>query len=784
MLVSYNWLKKYLGDSAPTPEDMASILTRGAFEIEEVRVMESDTVIDVDVLPNRAHDCLCHRGIAREIAVLGNVAFADTTHPSVNSTSECTVDVAIHDAMCRRYVARVIENVTVGESPAWLKERLAALGQRSINTIVDATNYVMYDIGQPLHVFDADKLAGGIAVRAAKEGERMTTLDGKDITLTLDDMVIADDMGALALAGVKGGKKAETDVGTKNIVLESANFHPTRIRKTSGRVGIKTDSSKRFENELSPELAAEAMERVTALICELSPGANAGSVVDMYPRKATTYVSGFAPSRVNDVLGTDMSVDDMSAILDRFGFAYTTVLSPREMMVVRARELMGTPYKLGASILYDAPQIFDCSSLMAYLYAHVGIQIPCMAVDQYAYMELQSREELREGDVVFFNSGEGTIAYETKEYRPGTKVPEGVDHCGMYVGNGNIVHASQKKGMVVEDSLDMFDSHRVVGYGRVRGADEVHVVVQVPSLRLDLRIAEDFIEEIGRVYGYDRVPSREPRALHVPAVLPIYFVSNTVRRVLGENDFSELYTSSFRDKGELEVLYPAASDKNFLRTDIASAMVDRLVFNARNMDLFGIDHIAVYEVGSVFTKENGERVLLALGLIYPRMKEGKGRERAVERVGEMRARIAKVFGVVDVPVLTETLVDHGLVVEINLDALAASLPLPVDYGHVLDTPEHIPVYKIFSPYPFMTRDIAFWTPIGTSEKDARVVVEWEGHPLAIRTDIFDTFEKDGRVSYAFRIVFQAPDRTLTDEEVNRIIDGVYMRVKERGWEAR
>ncbi|NTV22056.1 MAG: hypothetical protein HGB03_00625 [Candidatus Yonathbacteria bacterium] len=786
MLVSYNWLKNYLGDSAPTPEKIAELLTHGAFEIEEMRTEGNDTLIDVDVLPNRAHDCLCHKGIACEIAHLANIPFIKKSGESVPVTSDKTISIAVEDTVaCKRYSVRVIENVTVTDSPAWLKERLTAIGQRSINTVVDANNYTMYDMGQPLHAFDMDKLAGGIVVRRAKDGESLTTLDNKQVILSSEDLTMSDGEGLLAIAGIKGGKKAEVDAQTTTIVIESANFLGSAVRKTSVRTGIKTDSGKRFENGLTPEIAHEAMEQVTALILELSPGAKAGEIVDVYPKRPAPYQCGFALPHVNKLLGTALSQDEITHILTQLELPYSVVEHPRAHIGGRAKTCLHTPHKIGASITYDAPQAFDCSSLIAYLYADAGMQIPRMTVDQYVFGEEITKEQLQEGDVVFFNSQDGNIFYETKEYFPGVSVPEGVDHCGLYIGNEQIIHSSRKNGRVAQESMQtMSETYTIVGYRRMPHIDETHVAVTVPAERLDIRIAEDLIEEIGRVYGYDKIAPKEPFVLHSPTVLPIYYVSNAVRSVLNKNGCSEIYTSSFRNVGDIEVLYPAASDKNFLRTDLATSMMDRLAFNARNMDLFGMDHIVMFEIGSVFTKAKGEQVLLCIGAMYPQMKEGKAKETAKGYMTEMMNSLSSALGIEGVVFFSEQETEKGYVVEIDLGALSSEVTIPDTYGDVLLTSDTMPLYKPFSVYPFMTRDIAFWTPAGTSADEAREVVVGEGHPLIIRTDMFDTFEKDERVSYAFRIVFQAVDRTLTDEEVNAVMEGVYARVGEKGWEGR
>ena len=786
MLTSYHWLKNYLGDDAPTPEKIAELLTHGAFEIEEMRTEGNDTFIDVDVLPNRAHDCLCHKGIAREIAHLANIPFIKTSGESVPITSDKTISIAVEDAVaCKRYSARVIENVTVKDSPSWLKERLTAIGQRSINTVVDANNYVMYDMGQPLHAFDMDKLAGGIVVRRAKDGESLTTLDNKQVALSSEDLTIADSEGILALAGIKGGKKAEVDTQTTTIVIESANFLGSAVRKTSVRTGVKTDSSKRFENGLTPEIVYEAMEQVTALIVELSPGAKAGEIVDVYPKCPAPYQCGVALPHVNKLLGTTLSQDEITRILTQLELLHTVVEHPRMQIVERAKTLLHTPHKIGASITYDAPHAFDCSSFIAYLYAGVGMQIPRMTVDQYVYGEAITQEQLQEGDVVFFNSQEGDIFYETKDYLSGTLVPEGVDHCGLYVGGEQIIHSSRNNGNVAQESMQtVSETYTIVGYRRMPHVDETHIAVTVPAERLDIRIAEDLIEEIGRVYGYEKIVPKDPSALHTPRVLPIYYVSNAVRSVLNKNGCSEIYTSSFRNVGDSEVLYPAASDKNFLRTDLATSMTDRLAFNARNMDLFGMDHIAMFEIGSVFTKAKGEQVLLCIGAMYPQMKEGKAKEAAKGYTTEMMNSLSSTLGIEGVVFFSEQETEKGYVVEIDLGTLSSEVTIPDTYGDVLLTSDIMPLYKPFSVYPFMTRDIAFWAPKKTTPQEARTVVEGEGHPLIIRTDLFDTFEKDERVSYAFRIVFQALDRTLIDAEVNAVMEKVYARVAARGWEGR
>jgi phenylalanyl-tRNA synthetase beta chain len=234
MKVSYNWLQEHFEKELPAPEKLVELLTFGAFEIEGVEDDGKDTVLDVKVLPDRAHYALSHKGIAYEISALTNIKQKDQDFSEVPSTNHKKAEVKnLAPEACLRYEARLIEGVTVKESPKWLKEKLQVIGQRSINNIVDATNYVMYDRGQPLHAFDADKVVGGITIRFANKGEKITTLDNKDLVLDESMLLIADDTGPLAIAGVKGGNRAGVTESTKNIILESANFSASLVRKTS-----------------------------------------------------------------------------------------------------------------------------------------------------------------------------------------------------------------------------------------------------------------------------------------------------------------------------------------------------------------------------------------------------------------------------------------------------------------------------------------------------------------------------------------------------------------------
>lgn len=286
----------------------------------------SDTVLELEVTPNRP-DCLSMAGVAREVgAVTGkSVRYPGGSPVEAGAPAADGVTVRIEDAdLCPRYTARIIRNVTIGPSPDWLVERVTAAGARPINNVVDITNYVMFEMGQPLHAFDADTLGvdGGkaaIIVRLAKPGERLTTLDDQDRALAPDTLVIADPSGAVALAGVMGGASTEVGESTVNILLESACFKPGSVGRTSRRLGLISEASQRFERGVDPNGCAAAADRAAQLLAELAGGEVAPGIVDAYPVAIAPRELTLRMTRLNSLLGTDLSADTVTGILKRLG---------------------------------------------------------------------------------------------------------------------------------------------------------------------------------------------------------------------------------------------------------------------------------------------------------------------------------------------------------------------------------------------------------------------------------------------------------------------------------
>lgn len=332
MLVSYNWLKEYIearsekreANSFPSVKEVADVLNIRSFEVESIEQVGDDYLLDVDVLPNRAHDCLCHTGIAKEIAINFDLEFKYLEGIKKDPDFETDFSAEITDDRCKRYMLREVTGIKVGPSHPDLKKKMEILGEKSINNVVDITNIVLFELGQPMHAFDKDKLDGKkISARTSKEGESITTLDKNLVELDDDTCVIADEKDPVAIAGIKGGNKAEVGTETTSLILESANFGATHIRKTSNKIDIKTESSKRYENGITAELTEVAMNRATELLLKYAgDSVKISNVVDVYPEREKQEIVELSVEKTQNLLGADISKEEISEILNRLGFEF------------------------------------------------------------------------------------------------------------------------------------------------------------------------------------------------------------------------------------------------------------------------------------------------------------------------------------------------------------------------------------------------------------------------------------------------------------------------------
>jgi phenylalanyl-tRNA synthetase beta chain len=316
--IVYQWLR----DLVDVPGDVESIAAeiglRG-FEVAEVQ-QGALPVIDFEITANRP-DCLNHLGMAREASAIWKTPLKAAAAAAPAPAGDVTIDVELADAaLCPRYCAQVFD-VTIGPSPAWLAERLEAAGVRPINNIVDVTNYVMLEMGQPMHAFDLERVRGGkLVIRRAAAGETLQTLDGVQRTLDQDMLIIADAERAAAVAGVMGGRDSEIHDGTTRMVLESAYFHPPSVRRTSKRLGLKTEASIRFERGGDVNAPPAGIARAAALFAQIGAGRAAGPLIDRYPVRREPARIRLRAERIGRLLGQDVPPAAVPGLLQPLGF--------------------------------------------------------------------------------------------------------------------------------------------------------------------------------------------------------------------------------------------------------------------------------------------------------------------------------------------------------------------------------------------------------------------------------------------------------------------------------
>src|SRR6266571_88372 len=322
MLISYNWLRELTG-TILTPRELRECLTMVGLAIDAVAEAGDDYVLDVEVPSNRP-DCLSHLGIARELAVIeaGQVIYPPANPPRIAGRTDGYTAVDILDPdLCPRYAVRIVRGVKIAPSPVWLATRLEAIGQRPINNVADITNYVLHELGQPLHAFDLAKLGEQkIVVRRAAKNETIKTLDGVERKLDEQMLVIADAKRPVAVAGVMGGEESEISEVTRDVLIESACFNASSVRRTAKLLGLHTEASHRFERGTDPEGVLRAQERCVSLICEIASGTATDDALDVYPNRSPAKIVSLRPERVNAITSLQVPTAEMLRILAALGF--------------------------------------------------------------------------------------------------------------------------------------------------------------------------------------------------------------------------------------------------------------------------------------------------------------------------------------------------------------------------------------------------------------------------------------------------------------------------------
>jgi len=680
MKISYNWLKKYLKNKLPEPKELAEILTLHSFEIENVEKKGDDYVLDIDILPNRAHDCLSYIGIAKEIAILTgnefkvpNIKFQEDKKLKTKDFIKIEIK---NKKDCARYAGKIIFGVKVCPSPKWLQENLKSCGLQSINNIVDIGNYVMLETGQPIHVFDLNKIEEKIIVRRAEKGEEIKALDNKIYKLDQDILVIADKDRAIGIAGIKGGESTCIDNTTKNILIEAANFNRKIIRKASQKLKLRTDASLRFENGMDPNLIDFAQKRMAFMIKEISKGKVSKGMVDLYPEK---------------VLSKKINLD------------------------------------------------------LKYLDKLLGIKIS----------ESRIKEILKKLDFKF------------------SKIKEN------------------------------------------------KIIIEIPTQRIDIRIQEDLIEEIGRIYGYKNIPYIFPETiLNLPGKNNKVFWQKQCQNILKETGFSEVYNYSFiseeekkifncQDNKLLQLENPISALNKYLRP----SLIPGLLKNTKdNLKVF--DEIKIFEFGNIFFKN--QKILEKNVLTGILSKKDIKNELFYELKGIVDLLLNKL-GITNIyyddyqptSKLSCSYLWHpqkcaeikignekvGFLGQINLDIVENMgieqkvfiFDLDFDVLVKLFSPEY--EYKPVSFHPAAIRDLSILTSQGTKVVDVLNIINRAGGILVKDVDLFDIYSGEGVIqgkeNFAFHIIYQADNRTLSTKEIDDIQQKIIKALEQNvEWEVR
>ncbi|MEK7610525.1 MAG: phenylalanine--tRNA ligase subunit beta [Patescibacteria group bacterium] len=312
MKLSYDWLQSYFTSPLPPAKDLFASLSNHSFEVE----LDGEAKI----LPDRSADCLSHLGVAREVAAVLGLEMVAAAEPVFKlDPGLAAPTVKIETLLARRVMARQVTASSYGMTPDWIAQRLLTVGGHRVSGVVDVSNYVMFELGQPVHIFDAGQIQGQMMVRVARVGESIELLGGRVVKLDADVLIIADEAGPLDVAGIRGGARAAVTGASRSLILTVCNFDPVSIRRTARRLDLLTDAAKRFENNLSPAAAAPAMLRLTELVLELGRGARAGQLFDFYPNPELSVKINFVPQAINQLLGTNYTNEVISQKLQSLG---------------------------------------------------------------------------------------------------------------------------------------------------------------------------------------------------------------------------------------------------------------------------------------------------------------------------------------------------------------------------------------------------------------------------------------------------------------------------------
>ena len=582
------------------------------------------TLIDITTAANR-WDLQHYIGIAREVAAHTDAQLV-VDKPQVRLQPAETVDWfdnQIPETVSGYGLLHITVDDKHPQTPTSIRRRLRLSGIKPINHVVDATNYAMLISGQPLHAFDADKVSGTISIRFAHHEETLETLDGVQRVLSPEDVVIADEDGPIALAGVIGGSRTEVDEDTREIVVEAATFSGVHVRKTAQRHGLRTEASARFERQLPLPTLTTGLQHLADL---LSPDTD---LPYQYERTQWPWVQhiGLHVEHFRRISGlTDVNREQLSQYLQRLQFT----AEPFDISEL-ARQQLGKPYKFGAHYKQDGTKAFDCSYLVDYLYSLIGKQVGHTAQQQYQNGYEIDLAELQPGDVLFRGGVWERLQEEERD---------GVAHVALYVGDDTIIEARehvrgddgewrqlppQEQAVVEAPSHDITEDPDFLGARRIDSDLESYVRITVPWWRPDVTRPEDIIEELVKLIGLDAVPTTLPpwhptsvdttqeSLLHTVEQIRWLLYGAGLYEVITYPFISEADIELFRQtEGHYQLHNPRSREQAYLRSSLLPSLIRSVVNNATYEQQF-----ALFECGRVFTP-SGEQLpdeQLRLGIV-------------------------------------------------------------------------------------------------------------------------------------------------------------------------
>ncbi len=676
MRVTWDWLQEFVNINQK-PEQVADLLTMSGLEVEALLNREGLTVLELGVTPNRS-DCLSVQGVAREISAVSNskLALPEVKISKGQKKMADFIDIKVKaDKACPRYSAKVIEGVKIKPSPEWLAKRLTACGLRPVNNVVDATNYVMWEIGQPLHAFDFAFLQNkNIVVKQVDKELNFETLDHETRKIKAGDLLICDGKGAIALAGIMGGKNSEVNNDTTTLVLESAYFEPGVIRRTSKRLGLSSESSRRFERQIDPNRTIEALHRLTNLICEIGGGIPTTDHIDICKTKFKSQKIKLKQSEISRILGVEIKTTQVKQILTKLGF-------------------------------------------------------------------------------------------------------------------------------------------------KVSAQTKTSFNVEVPTFRPDIERPIDLIEEIARVYGYDRVPENLPKLCMQPLHRPNFaeHVLKARQAMLG-GGFSEAVLMGFDNtenqqifqqmkKKPVKVANPLSSDLTIMRTSLVSGLLNTATINLNRQK----NDIRLFSLQRVYhdsSNEIDEKLQLA-GLLLGSRPSQSWDLKAQADFYDLKAALEAVlmdFGLFSQAIWQATEecdflhpaqsanlfckdTKLGFIGRIHPE-LEAKLELEsecylfeIDFEELAGMTDAHKSFQPLSKFPFVERDLAIIVDEEVKAADVERVIWQSEIDLLAEVRVFDVYRGKGidagKKSIAYAIKYLSKERTLTDEEINASHDRIIKLLEDK-----